>query len=31
MEAIHNFMREENVDADIRVNITNYIEYLHKK
>jgi hypothetical protein len=31
MEVIHNFMRQENVDSHIKVKVSNYIEYLHKK
>ena len=30
MEVIHALMREEKVNQDIRVRVSNYIEYLYK-
>ncbi|EWS75257.1 cation channel family protein (macronuclear) [Tetrahymena thermophila SB210] len=30
MQAIHQLMREENVNNDIRTKVSNYLEYLHK-
>ncbi|EGR28065.1 hypothetical protein IMG5_183890, partial [Ichthyophthirius multifiliis] len=31
MQVIHRLMREENVDNDLRIRISDYIEYIHKE
>jgi hypothetical protein len=30
MQVIHRLMREENVENNLRIRISNYIEYIHK-
>ena len=31
MEVIHGYMRDENVNYDLKIRVSNYIEYLHKE
>jgi hypothetical protein len=31
MEVIHGFMRDEDVDIELRTRVSNYLEYLHKE